>query len=110
MKNLILALTLTASSLAFADQATDSISGPVTCKGNGFSVTISTDRNTLTIRKDGAKPEVYHGLDQNAGDVETWYTPKGAKAPMLGFSDQGDYLIFNSTRDGVDISCPQGDN
>jgi len=111
MKTTLLALLLAASSFAMADQATDSsIDGAITCRGRGFTVTISKDRNTLTIRKDGAKPEVYRGLDQMAGDTETDYTPKGKSAPLLSFNDQGDFLMFNSQQNGVGISCPQGDN
>ena len=108
MKNLILAIAVgMASTVAMADQSTDSINGPVTCQGKGFSVTISANRKTMTIRKDGAKSEIYRDLQQMAGDTETDYTPKGAEAPLLSFNDQGDFLQFNSKQNGVSISCPQ---
>jgi len=100
-------LAIAGSSQAMANQATDTIKGPITCKGKSFSVTLSASHKVMTIRKDDGKPEVY-SVEQTVGDVSVWYTPKGADAPTLHFADQGDMLIFNASQNGVSISCPQG--
>ena len=104
-----LAVSLISVAPAFANQATDSIKGPITCEsaGKGFSVTISANRKSMTISKDGEKAEVYK-VEQNVGDTEIWYAPKGDGVPTLSFNDEGDFLQFNSKQNGVDIKCPQG--
>jgi hypothetical protein len=108
MKNVLVLSFALVSSVAFANQATDSIKGPITCKGRTFSVTISSNRKTMVINKDGEAPETLKDLQQMVGDTETNYTPKGQRAPTLSFNDQGDFLQFDSTQNGVSISCPQG--
>jgi len=95
------------STVTFANQGTDSLKGPVTCSGNGFSVTITANRKLIMILKDNESLKTYK-VEQMAGDTETNYTALGAQAPVLSFNDQGDFLMFNSTQNGVSISCPQG--
>lgn len=111
MKNLILVFAMSLGTVAIADQATDSIVGPITCRGKSFTVTISANRKKLTIRKDGvSKAQVYSDMEQTTGDTATDYAPAGQQAPLLSFNDQGDFIQFNSKQKGVDISCPQAGN
>ena len=97
----ILAVSTQVSVVAFADQATDRISGPVTCQaGDDATATISANRGDgtgeFTVVDGDGKSTKYNITKANNGDVSTYYdgVASNGKKASFGFDDQGDRITF----------------
>ena len=80
MKNLSVVLgivSLLVSAVSFADYNTDAISGSVTCKGAGVSVTINAKRSQITVKQNG-ESELYDVGNARDSDGDTQVTYPGS--------------------------------